>query len=56
VAKAALDQEGVAFVERRGAGRSVIEAPAINAGQYGRVIDALSAAGDPGVDWNFTLD
>jgi hypothetical protein len=55
-AKAALDQEGVAYTERSGAGRTAFDVPAITAGQYGRAVEALSDAGEPGVDWNFTLD
>jgi hypothetical protein len=55
-AKTALDQVGVAYTELRGAGRTAFDVPAITAGHYGRVIDALVDAGGAGVDWNFTLD
>jgi hypothetical protein len=54
-AEAALRSAGVKF-DRHDAAQPWFDVAAITAGQYAAVLNALHAAGEPGVDWNFPLD
>ena len=55
-AMAVLERFQVAFVRRTNDGDVWYEVPAITAQQYDAVIESLSDLGEPGDDWDFTLD
>ena len=55
-AMAVLERFHVAFVRRTNDGDVWYEVPAITAQQYDAVIESLSDLGEPGDDWDFTLD
>jgi hypothetical protein len=56
IAMAVLERFHVTFVRRTNDDDVWYEVPAITAQQYDAVIAALSDCGEPGIDWDFTLD
>jgi hypothetical protein len=56
VAVAALERFQVEFVRHEQDGDVWYEVTAITAQQYDAVLEALSDSGEPGIDWDFTLE
>jgi len=56
IAVAVLERFHVAYVGRDPDGLVWYEVHAITAQQYDAAIEALSDSGEPGTDWDFTLE